>query len=57
MIAFCAAAIDSGFRVVVVLTSDFVKLVEQTADRFAALDGPLIRTRCSRTTGTTIVNT
>src|SRR5262245_3967608 len=43
MITFCAAAIDNGFRVVVVLTSDFVKLVEQTADRFAALDGPLIR--------------
>jgi hypothetical protein len=43
MITFCAAAIDNGFRVVVVLTSDFVKLVEQTADRFGALDGPLIR--------------
>src|SRR5688572_16955034 len=43
MITFCAAAIDNGFRIVVVLTSDFVKLVEQTADRFAALDGPLIR--------------
>jgi hypothetical protein len=43
MITFTAAAIDNGFRVVVVLTSDFVKLVEQTADRFAALDGPLVR--------------
>lgn len=43
MIAFCAAAIDNGFRVIVVLTSDFVKLVEQTADRFTALDGPLIK--------------
>src|SRR5215208_604652 len=43
MITFSAAAIDNGFRVVVVLTSDFVKLVEQTADRFNALDGPLIR--------------
>jgi Z1 domain len=43
MISFCAAAIDNGFRVIVVLTSDFVKLVEQTADRFTALDGPLIR--------------
>lgn len=42
MITFTAAAIDNGFRVVVVLTSDFVKLVEQTVDRFAALDGPLI---------------
>lgn len=43
MISFCAAAIDNGFRIIVVLTSDFVKLVEQTADRFTALDGPLIR--------------
>src|SRR4030095_9726305 len=43
MITFCAAAIDNGFRVIVVLTSDFVKVVEQTADRFAALDGPLIK--------------
>jgi len=43
MISFCAAAIDNGFRVIVVLTSDFVKLVEQTAERFTALDGPLIR--------------
>jgi Z1 domain len=43
MISFCAAAIDNGFRIIIVLTSDFVKLVEQTADRFTALDGPLIR--------------
>lgn len=43
MITFCAAAIDNGFRVVVVLTSDFVKLVEQTADRFGALDGPIVK--------------
>lgn len=43
MITFCAAAIDNGFRSIVVLTTDFVKLVEQTAERFAALDGPLIR--------------
>jgi hypothetical protein len=43
MITFCAAAIDNGFRVIVVLTSDFLKLVEQTAQRFGALDGPLIR--------------
>jgi hypothetical protein len=43
MITFSAAAIDNGFRVIVVLTSDFVKLVEQTADRFAALEGPLIK--------------
>lgn len=43
MITFCAAAIDNGFRVIVVLTSDFLKLVEQTADRFGALQGPLVR--------------
>lgn len=43
MIAFAAAAIDNGFRVIVVLTSDFVKLVEQTAERFSALDGPLVK--------------
>jgi hypothetical protein len=43
MITFCAAAIDNGFRVIVVLTSDFLKLVEQTAQRFGALDGPLVR--------------
>src|SRR4030095_6935 len=43
MITFCAAAIDNGFRVIVVLTSDFLKLVEQTADRFGALEGPLVR--------------
>lgn len=43
MICFTAAALDNGFRVVVVLTSDFVKLVEQTAQRFGALEGALIR--------------
>jgi len=39
MITFAALAIDNGFRVVVVLTSDNVKLVDQTASRFSALDG------------------
>lgn len=39
MIQFSALAIDNGFRVVVVLTSDNVKLVDQTAKRFSALDG------------------
>lgn len=43
MITFAAAAIDNGFKVIVVLTSDNVKLVSQTAERFAALDGALIR--------------
>jgi hypothetical protein len=41
MIALVAAAIDNGFRVIVVLTSDNVKLVSQTTDRFAALEGPI----------------
>lgn len=41
MIALVAAAIDNGFRVVVVLTSDNLKLVAQTTDRFAVLDGPI----------------
>jgi hypothetical protein len=43
MITFTAAALDNGFRVVVVLTSDYLKLVEQTADRFGALAGPIIK--------------
>lgn len=43
MIAFCAAALDNGFRVVVVLTSDYLKLVQQTSKRFAALEGPLVK--------------
>lgn len=51
MITFAAAAIDNGFKVIVVLTSDNVKLVSQTAERFAALDGALrARTRCVETT-------
>lgn len=43
MITLTAAAIDNGFRVVVVLTSDNVKLVEQTSERFTALEGALIK--------------
>jgi hypothetical protein len=42
MIVSSALAIDNGFRVLVVLTSNNLKLVEQTADRFGVLDGPLI---------------
>jgi len=41
MISLVAAAIDNGFRAVVVLTSDNVKLVRQTTDRFCALEGPI----------------
>lgn len=36
MVLSTALALDNGFRVVVVLTSDNVKLVEQTAKRFQA---------------------
>ncbi len=43
MITFTALALDNKFRVVVVLTSDNVKLVEQTSDRFNVLDGPLVK--------------
>jgi hypothetical protein len=42
MIALSAAALDNGFRVVVVLTSDNVKLVEQTAKRFEGLAHALV---------------
>lgn len=46
MIGFVAAAMDNGFRVVVVLTSDNTTLAAQTTDRFrAALEphGPITR--------------
>ena len=43
MIASTALALDNGFRVVVVLTSDNVELVSQTAKRFAVLQGALVR--------------
>lgn len=43
MILATALAIDNGFRVVIVLTSDNVALVEQTVSRFRVLDeGPLV---------------
>jgi hypothetical protein len=42
MIATAALAMDNGFRVVVVLTSDNVKLLEQTASRFSALKAILL---------------
>lgn len=42
MIATAALAMDNGFRVVVVLTSDNVKLLEQTASRFSALKAILM---------------
>jgi hypothetical protein len=39
MITLAAAAFDNKFKLVVVLTSNYVKLVEQTAGRFRAIDG------------------
>jgi hypothetical protein len=37
-----ALCLDNGFRVIVVLTADNVALVEQTANRFKAVDGPRV---------------
>jgi hypothetical protein len=42
MILTAAMALDNGFRVVVVLTTDNVALVRQTASRFKNLDGPRV---------------
>ncbi|MBY5524061.1 Z1 domain-containing protein [Rhizobium leguminosarum] len=42
MILTSALALDNGFRVVVVLTTDNVALVKQTASRFKDLDGPRV---------------
>lgn len=44
MIFTAALCLDNGFRVVVVLTSDNVALVHQTASRFKSLDGPRVFT-------------
>ncbi|MCW5718335.1 MAG: hypothetical protein KIS68_10945 [Bauldia sp.] len=42
MILSSALCLDNGFRIIVVLTSDSVALVEQTARRFKDLDGPRV---------------
>ncbi|MGJ5200523.1 Z1 domain-containing protein [Bradyrhizobium sp. HKCCYLRH1030] len=42
MILTSALCLDNGFRVIVVLTSDNLILVEQTANRFRALSGPRV---------------
>jgi hypothetical protein len=42
MILASALCLDNGFRVVVVLTANSVALVDQTASRFKALDGPRV---------------
>lgn len=43
MITFTALAVDNGFRVVIVLTTNFLELVKQTKDRFADLGRVLVR--------------
>jgi hypothetical protein len=43
MIVLTAMAIDNGFRIVVVLTSDNVGLVRQTANRFQVLQGVTVK--------------
>lgn len=42
MVLTSALCLDNGFRVVVVLTSDNLALVDQTANRFKALAGPRV---------------
>jgi len=42
MVLTSALCLDNGFRIIVVLTSDNVALVKQTASRFKALDGPRV---------------
>ncbi len=48
MITFTALAIDNGFRVIVVLTTNFVELVRQTAERFEAVARTLVHTSTER---------
>ena len=43
MISFTAMAVDNGFRVIVVLTTNFLELVQQTKDRFNDLGRVLVR--------------
>jgi hypothetical protein len=40
MIATSALSIDNGFRVVIVMTSNYIELVNQTLARFRDLEGP-----------------
>jgi hypothetical protein len=42
MVLTSALCFDNGFRVIVVLTTDNVALVAQTANRFKAVDGPRV---------------
>jgi hypothetical protein len=44
MIVTSALAIDNGFRIVVLVTSDSLELIDQTRSRFEIIDGPLVYT-------------
>jgi len=48
MITFTALAVDNGFRVVIVLTTNFLELVRQTTDRFNDLGRVLVRASTER---------
>lgn len=48
MIMFSALALDNGFRVIIVLTSNFVELVTQTKRRFASLGRALVHASTER---------
>lgn len=50
MIVTTALAVDNGFRVIVVLTSNNLELISQTATRFHALGGPRVVSSDERTT-------
>ncbi len=43
MITFTALAVDNGFRIIIVLTTNFLELVNQTKDRFNDLGSVLVR--------------
>lgn len=43
MVTFTALAIDNGFRIIVVLTTNLLELVKQTKDRFNDLGSVLVR--------------
>lgn len=51
MVVATAMAIDNGFRLVIVLTSNYTELVRQTATRFRALEGPLVHSSSEKITG------
>jgi len=48
MITFTALALDNKFRIVIVLTTNFVELVTQTAERFGAVARALVHASTER---------